>query len=108
VAGDDRSCLGGRPAPGPSTIIFCRANWALLVVVSVLIIPIVLVHYSWFDTLNNVLGYIETPEARQHGLRLEVVMHLMAKHGSALLPRQWVVKRIFTWSRPLPLPGQRL
>lgn len=33
--------------------------------------------------------------AQQHGLRLEVVKHPMAKRGFVLLPRRWVVERSF-------------
>ena len=33
--------------------------------------------------------------AQQHGIRLEVVKHLLAKRGFVLLPRRWVVERSF-------------
>jgi hypothetical protein len=36
--------------------------------------------------------------AEQHGLRLEVVKHPMAKRGLVLLPRRWVVERSFAWA----------
>ena len=36
--------------------------------------------------------------AEQHGLRLEVVKHPMAKRGFVLLPRRWVVERSFAWA----------
>jgi transposase len=36
--------------------------------------------------------------AQQHGIRLEVVKHSMAKHGFVLLPKQWVVERSFAWA----------
>lgn len=36
--------------------------------------------------------------AQQHGIRLEVVKHPMAKRGFVLLPRRWVVERSFTWA----------
>jgi hypothetical protein len=36
--------------------------------------------------------------AQQHGLRLEVVKHPMAKRGFLLLPRRWVVERSFAWA----------
>jgi transposase len=36
--------------------------------------------------------------AQQHGLRLEVVKHPMAKRGFVLLPRRWVVERSFAWA----------
>lgn len=36
--------------------------------------------------------------ARQHGIRLEVVKHPMAKRGFVLLPRRWVVERSFAWA----------
>jgi transposase len=36
--------------------------------------------------------------AQQHGLRLEVVKHPMAKRGFAMLPRRWVVERSFAWA----------
>jgi hypothetical protein len=35
---------------------------------------------------------------QQHGLRLEVVKHPMAKRGFVLLPRTWVVERSFAWA----------
>jgi transposase len=35
--------------------------------------------------------------AQQHGIRLEVVKHPMAKRGFVLLPRRWVVERSFAW-----------
>jgi transposase len=36
--------------------------------------------------------------AEQHGIRLEVVKHPMAKRGFILLPRRWVVERSFAWA----------
>jgi transposase len=36
--------------------------------------------------------------AQQHGLRLEVVKHPMAKRGFVLLPHRWVVERSFAWA----------
>ena len=45
-------------------------------------------------------GYTGTNAAEaaaQHGIRLEVVKHPMAKRGFALLPRRWVVERSFAW-----------
>ena len=36
--------------------------------------------------------------ASQHGIRLEVVKHPMAKRGFVLLPRRWVVERSFAWA----------
>ncbi len=36
--------------------------------------------------------------AHQHGLKLEVVKHPMAKRGFVLLPRRWVVERSFAWA----------
>ena len=36
--------------------------------------------------------------AQQHGLRLEVVKHPMAKRGFVLLPRRWIVERSFAWA----------
>src|ERR1700684_4201090 len=36
--------------------------------------------------------------AEQHGIRLEVVKHPMAKRGFVLLPRRWVVARSFAWA----------
>ena len=36
--------------------------------------------------------------AEQHGIRLEVVKHPMAKRGFVLLPRRWVVERSFAWA----------
>jgi len=36
--------------------------------------------------------------AHQHGIRLEVVKHPMAKRGFVLLPRRWVVERSFAWA----------
>jgi transposase len=49
--------------------------------------------------------------AQQHGLRLEVVKHPMAKRGFLLLPRRWVVERSFAWaarSRRLARDYERL
>lgn len=39
--------------------------------------------------------------AQQHGIRLEVVKHPMAKRGFVLLPRRWVVERSFAWAARL-------
>jgi transposase len=36
--------------------------------------------------------------AQQHGMRLEVVKHPMAKRGFVLLPRRCVVERSFAWA----------
>ncbi len=36
--------------------------------------------------------------AEQHGIRLEVVKHPMAKRGFVLLPRRWVVEPSFAWA----------
>ena len=36
--------------------------------------------------------------AKQHGIRLEVVKHPMAKRVFVLLPRRWVVERSFAWA----------
>ena len=36
--------------------------------------------------------------AQEHGIRLEVVKHPMAKRGFVLLPRRWVVERSFAWA----------
>ena len=36
--------------------------------------------------------------AQQHGVRLEIVKHPMAKRGFVLLPRRWVVERSFAWA----------
>ena len=36
--------------------------------------------------------------AANHGIRLEVVKHPMAKRGFVLLPRRWVVERSFAWA----------
>jgi len=36
--------------------------------------------------------------ALQHGIRLEVVKHPMAKRGFVLLPKRWVVERSFAWA----------
>ena len=43
-------------------------------------------------------GYTGPNAAQQHGLRLEVVKHPMAKRGFLLLPRRWVVERSFAWA----------
>ena len=37
-------------------------------------------------------------DARQEGIRLEVVKHHQAKRGFILLPRRWVVERSFAWA----------
>lgn len=39
--------------------------------------------------------------AQQHGSRLEVVKHPMAKRGFVFLPRRWVVERSFAWAARL-------
>ena len=39
--------------------------------------------------------------AQEHGIRLEVVKHPMAKRGFVLLPRRWVVQRSFAWAARL-------
>ena len=39
-----------------------------------------------------------TEAAQQHGIRLEVVKHPMAKRGFVLLPKRWVVERSFAWA----------
>ncbi len=58
-------------------------------------------------TGNNVeLAYVDqgytgphAPDAaQQHGMKLEVVKHPMAKRGFVLLPRRWVVERSFAWA----------
>ena len=36
--------------------------------------------------------------ASEHGIRLEVVKHPLAKRGFVLLPRRWVVERSFVWA----------
>jgi transposase len=36
--------------------------------------------------------------AEQHGIRLSVVKHPMAKRGFVLLPKRWVVERSFAWA----------
>ncbi len=36
--------------------------------------------------------------ASEHGIRLEVVKHPLAKRGFVLLPRRWVVERSFAWA----------
>lgn len=43
-------------------------------------------------------GPSATEAAQQHGIRLEVVKHPMAKRGFILLPRRWVVERSFAWA----------
>jgi transposase len=46
-------------------------------------------------------GYTgDTPaaDAREHGIRLEVVKLPQAKRGFVLLPRRWVVERTFGWA----------
>jgi transposase len=40
-------------------------------------------------------GQSAAEAAQQHGIRLEVVKHPMAKRGFVLLPRRWVVERSF-------------
>jgi transposase len=37
-------------------------------------------------------------DAKQEGIRLEVVKHTEAKRGFVLLPRRWVVERSFGWA----------
>jgi transposase len=36
-------------------------------------------------------------QAKEHGIRLEVVKHAEAKKGFVLLPRRWIVERSFGW-----------
>ena len=36
--------------------------------------------------------------AAEHGIRLEVVKHPLAKRGFLLLPKRWVVERSFAWA----------
>lgn len=36
--------------------------------------------------------------AQNHGIRLEVVKHPLARRGFVLLPRRWVVERSFAWA----------
>ena len=36
--------------------------------------------------------------AQEHGIRLSVVKHPMAKRGFVLLPKRWVVERSFAWA----------
>jgi transposase len=36
--------------------------------------------------------------AQEHGIRLEIVKHPMAKRGFILLPKRWVVERSFAWA----------
>ena len=36
--------------------------------------------------------------ALNHGIKLEVVKHPMAKRGFVLLPRRWLVERNFAWA----------
>jgi len=36
-------------------------------------------------------------QAKEHGIKLEVVKHTEAKKGFVLLPRRWVVERTFGW-----------
>lgn len=43
-------------------------------------------------------GEATAEAAHQHGIRLEVVKHPMAKRGFVLLPRRWVVERSFAWA----------
>jgi transposase len=55
---------------------------------------------------NVALAYVDqgytgeqpATEARQHGMKLEVVKHHEAKRGFVLLPRRWVVERSFAWA----------
>jgi transposase len=43
-------------------------------------------------------GWNAAEAAQQHGIRLEVVKHPMAKPGFVLLPKRWVFERSFAWS----------
>jgi transposase len=43
-------------------------------------------------------GDVPEAEAKQHGIRLEVVKLPQAKRGFVLLPRRWVVERSFAWT----------
>jgi transposase len=42
-------------------------------------------------------GEAAATDARENGIRLEVVKHPEAKRGFVLLPRRWVVERSFAW-----------
>jgi transposase len=43
---------------------------------------------------------------QQHGLRLEVVKHPMARRGFVLPPRRWVVEPSFAWAARLRRPAR--
>lgn len=43
-------------------------------------------------------GETAAEAARQHGIRLEVVNHPMAKRSFVLLPHRWVAERSFAWA----------
>ena len=50
------------------------------------------------DVDQGYIGQNAAQAAQQHGIRLEVVKHPMAKRGFVLLPRRWVVERSFAWA----------
>ncbi len=43
-------------------------------------------------------GQTAAAAAGQHGIRLEMVKHPLAKRGFVLLPHRWVVERSFAWA----------
>ena len=43
-------------------------------------------------------GQAAATAAGEHGIRLEVVKHPMAKRGFVLLPHRWMVERSFAWA----------
>ena len=53
------------------------------------------VEFAWVD--QGYTGTQAAEDAKQHGMRLEVVKLSEAKRGFVLLPRRWVVERSFAW-----------
>ena len=54
------------------------------------------VEFAYVD--QGYTGENAAAAAQDHGIRLEVVKHPMAKRGFVLLPRRWVVERSFAWA----------
>lgn len=63
------------------------------------------VEFAWGD--QGYTGEAAKEAAAKHGNRLEVVKLEEAKWGFVLLPRRWVVERIFAWASRFRRPRQK-
>ena len=68
--------------------------------------PVQTVELAYVD--QGYTGPNAAEAAEEHGIRLEVVKHPMAKRGFVLLPRRWVVERKLRLGRTLPKTRTRL